>query len=96
MARMSSREFTTWKVLHDKFHMFGEIREGLRVGEIVSPLLNLLMARWMKNPTYHKPSEWIFDFWKEVEKAKPQSIADMKLVLKAMAGVGVPTPKGRR
>jgi hypothetical protein len=88
MARMSSREFTTWKVLHDKFHMFGEVREGLRAADLIVPLLNLLLSKWVKNPKYYKPKDWIFDFWKEAEKVKSQQTPEeMKALLLAHTGL---------
>jgi hypothetical protein len=82
---MTSEELSEWYIIHTKLSPFGDYRSDLRTGMAVAPLVNLLKAALQKDPKFSKPSDWLLDLCKAVEPAKPQSMAEMKAVFKAIA-----------
>lgn len=96
LRSMSEEEFVEWQLVYNKFDPFGEVREDLRAGMGISPLLNLLRQRWCKHPTLTKPSDWIMDLAELTQPQPPMSWQDMQMICKGLAGLGKPAAKARR
>lgn len=86
MARMSAREFEEWWLVYTKLDPFGETRADLRSGLAFAPLMNLLRARWCRDPEPVWPSDYLVDWLKPPTAPVPkQSVDEMRGILKAIA-----------
>lgn len=87
LERMSASEYEKWQLIYYKLAPFGDFRADLRSGMQVSPIVNMMRQYLYKDPEMSKPSDWLVDFLKRVEKKidKPQDWRHMRAVFKAIA-----------
>jgi hypothetical protein len=81
LARMSAWEFQEWLVFY-KLDPFGELRQDMRAGLCISPLLNTV-REGLGNAQVSRPTDFIWEFDRKPPKTQP--VNEMKMLCKAIA-----------